>query len=55
MTTTRIRELLFIERECIMRNIKKECDRHCESCDIVQKDTELVELYDRLIEIINNE
>ena len=53
MTITRIRELLYIERECLIRNINKECDRHCESCNLVQDDIELMEMYDSAIDILN--
>lgn len=50
MTAARTLELLKIERECIQRNCDKKCDRDCGQCDLVQKDEDLVELYDELIE-----
>ena len=50
MTTQRTIELLEIERECICRNIDKKCDRDCGRCDLVQKDKDLIELYDGLID-----
>lgn len=49
MTNQRILELLTIERKCIWRNIDKECDRDCSKCDLVQEDSELLELYSTLI------
>lgn len=50
MTNQRRLELLKIERECIKRNIDKKCDRNCGYCDLVQKDEDLLELYDELVE-----
>jgi wyosine [tRNA(Phe)-imidazoG37] synthetase (radical SAM superfamily) len=50
MTNQRRLELLKIERECIRRNIDKKCDRNCGYCDLVQKDEDLIELYDELVE-----
>ena len=50
MTAARILELLEIERECIRRNCDKICDRDCGKCDLVQKDEDLMDLYDTLIE-----
>jgi len=50
MTAVRTLELLQIERECIQRNIDRKCDRNCGYCDLVQKDEDLQDLYDGLIE-----
>ena len=49
MTNERILELLEIERSCIKRNIDHVCDRNCGYCDLVQKDEDLMELYDSVI------
>ena len=50
MTNERILELLKIERRCIQRNCDNICNRDCGRCDLVQKDEDLMELYDSLIE-----
>ena len=40
------------ERKCVYRaNI---CDRHCNTCDLVMKDTDIIEAYDRAIYILKN-
>lgn len=52
MTIERMIELLEIERSCIMRNIRGECDRNCGDCDLVQKDTDLGEMYTSVIGIL---
>ena len=45
MTLPRAFELMNIEMECILRNYHGKCDRKCEKCDLVQKDTDLIEAY----------
>ena len=52
MTDKRILELLKIERECIAR--ANTCGRICATCELVQEDDELLELYDTLIEKFNS-
>jgi len=42
-------ELLKIERECVQRNSDGRCDRDCANCDLVQIDTDLLEMYDEVI------
>ena len=37
--------IMDIEINCIHRNITHTCDRKCENCDLVQKDTDLIEAY----------
>ena len=49
MTIERMIELLEFERECILRNIREECNRECGDCDLVQIDTELGEMYTSVI------
>ena len=44
MEAMRAKELMDIELACIRRNITG-CDRKCENCDLVQKDTDLIEAY----------
>ena len=44
MTKERVHELMNIELQCIKRNIAG-CDRNCVSCDLVQKDEDLLEAY----------
>ena len=41
MTLPRALELMNIEMECI----HKECNRDCKNCNLVQKDTDLIEAY----------
>ena len=38
-------ELMEIERQCIERNMFNMCDRDCGKCDLVQKDTDLIEAF----------
>jgi hypothetical protein len=45
MKLQRALELMDIELSCINRNIEKTCDRHCEKCDLVQEDKDLIEAY----------
>ena len=52
MEKSRIIELLKIERECVRRNSCNGCDRNCGMCDIVQTDTDLLEMYDSVIKIL---
>ena len=54
MTSERILELLKIERECIQRNCDHVCDRDCIRCDLVQRDEDLIDLYDELIRKYSN-
>ena len=44
MEFERAYELMDIELQCVHRNILG-CDRNCAKCDLVQKDTDLVEAY----------
>jgi len=46
MTVQRVVELLKIELECIKRNNGSSCDRHCESCDLLQDSQELIDCYE---------
>ena len=50
MTIERMIELLKIEHECITRGAT--CDRNCANCDLVQKDTDLDEMYRSVIGIL---
>lgn len=52
MEIKRIIELLKFERECVKRNAKKECDRSCETCDIVQDERDLYRMYTEAIKFI---
>ena len=49
MTINRQIELLKIERECVQRNHDEKCNRDCANCDLVQVDTDLLEMYDEVI------
>ena len=37
--------LMGIEKKCVQRNSLELCDRRCEHCDLVQKDTDLIEAF----------
>ena len=50
MTKERIIELLEIEHECISRGAT--CDRNCATCELVQDDKELHEMYTNVIQIV---
>jgi len=49
MSTEQILKVLKNERECIKRQNGK-CDRNCAKCDLCLPDTEILEVYDFLIE-----
>lgn len=49
MTSKRILELLRIERECVQRNCDGRCDRDCANCELVQTDSDLLEMYNEVI------
>lgn len=38
-------KLMQIEKECVIRNSTGMCKHKCENCDLVQKDTDLIEAY----------
>ena len=48
MNTEQILKVLKNERECIARQNGK-CDRNCAKCDLCLPDTEILEVYDFLI------
>lgn len=53
MKIARVIDLLKAERECVNRNSHgANCDRRCENCDLVQKDDELIEMYDFLLSML---
>ena len=54
MTIDRMIELLKIERECILRNRDNNCDRRCELCDLIQKDVDLIMMYDGVINFLKD-
>lgn len=57
MSTEQILKVLKNERECIARQNGK-CDRDCAKCDLCLPDTEILEVYDFLIngyELLQNE
>lgn len=49
MDNTRAIELMKIERECVIRNIKQQCNRDCANCDLVQKDSDVLGAFDAAI------
>ncbi len=50
MTVDRMIELLRIERECVLS--ARSCGRDCEHCTLVQKDADLIEMYDGVIRLL---
>ena len=58
MSTEQILKVLKAERECIARQGSDSCDRNCAKCDLCLPDTEILEVYDFLIngyELLQNE
>ena len=50
MTVNQILKVLKNERECIKRQYDSfKCDRRCDKCDLCLEDTEILEVYDFLI------
>lgn len=43
------RRLMFIELECVQRNIDHKCNRDCANCDLVQTDEDLIQAYQAAI------
>ena len=54
MNTEQILKVLKNERECIARQNGK-CDRNCAKCDLCLPDDEVLEVYDRLIRIVETD
>ena len=52
MTIERMIELLNVEHQCMLRNAHGDCDRACASCDLVQDDGELHEMYTEVIALL---
>lgn len=52
MGIEQIIEILEIERECVKRNIGKNCDRDCGNCDLVLEDEEIFTAYTLAISIL---
>ena len=55
MSIERIIELLKVEKECVERNERCSCGRHCEKCDLVQETNELIAMYGQLIDLLEKE
>ena len=52
MGINRIIEIFEIEKQCIKRNIGKDCNRDCGNCDLVLEDEELLTAYNLAISIL---
>ena len=50
MTKEEAIEIILNEKRCVQR--ANECDRACESCDLVKRDTDILEAYDTAIEAL---
>ena len=49
MDKTKALEIIKIEKQCIWRNIHRECDRRCLYCDLIREDSDILEAYDYVI------
>jgi len=52
MGINRIIEIFEVEKQCIKRNIGKDCNRDCSNCDLVLEDEELLTAYNLAISIL---
>ena len=52
MGINQIVEILEKERECVKRNVSKDCDRDCGNCDLVLEDEEILTAYTLAISIL---
>ena len=52
MGIEQIIEILNIEKECVKRNINKDCNKNCGSCDLVLEDDEILTAYTLAISIL---
>ena len=64
MPLPRVLELLKVERECVQRQIRStipaessKCPREwggtCRGCDLVQSDSDVLQMYDTVIELVD--
>lgn len=64
MSLARVLELLKLERECVQRQIRStipaessKCPREwegtCRGCDLVQSDSDVLQMYDTVIELVD--
>ena len=64
MPLPQVLELLKIERECVQRQIRStipaessKCPREwegtCKGCDLVQSDSDIIQMYDTVIELVD--
>lgn len=57
----RMLELLKIEQKCVKRgsgldeNFEGACNRDCANCDLVQKDADLLDMYEKVIRLVERE
>lgn len=50
MTNNEVIKIIENERKCVCRaNI---CNRHCYTCDLVMKDTDIIEAYDKVLNLL---
>lgn len=53
MNLTKVLEIMDVEQQCVQRNID-ECNRQCECCDLVQKDSDLIEAYGIVMDVLRD-
>lgn len=57
----RMLELLKIEQKCVKRgsgldeSFEGACNRDCANCDLVQKDADLLDMYEKVIRLVERE
>ena len=54
MTLERVIEVLECEKQCVIRNIEKQCNRDCAKCDLLQPDMDIVIAYKYALSVLNN-
>lgn len=54
MTVDRAIEVLEHEKECVIRNIKNQCNRDCAKCDLLLPDMDIVIAYNYALAVLND-
>lgn len=55
MTNEEAIEIIRTEIKCVKRNDNAQCDRKCESCDLVLPTSKVIKAYDLAIEALRRE
>ena len=54
MTLERVIDVIEHEKECVLRNIKKQCNRDCAKCDLILPDMDIVNAYNYALAVLND-